>query len=106
MIRKLRERVRIERPVETRDDTGASIQSWQVLATVWADVTPLNGREALMAMQMEDRQSHRVTIRYRTDVTAKMRMIWREETLNIRALRNKDKRRRFLEIDVEQGVAV
>lgn len=39
--------ITIERKTETRDAVGYPVPSWSPLATVWAEVRPLSGREAL-----------------------------------------------------------
>lgn len=102
---KLRERVTIERPVRTPDGAGGADVTWEALATVWAEVVALGGTEAALGERMEARAPHRVTIRFRDDVTAEMRLAWRGGALAIRGLRDPDGRRRWLAINAEGGVA-
>lgn len=104
----LRERVTIERATRSADSSGGSVVSWAPLGhapTVWARVEPLSGGEALQAMRLEARITHRVTLRWRDDVSATMRLVWRARVLNIRAVTNPDERRRYLELLCEEGVA-
>lgn len=71
---KLRHRVVIQRQVETQDSTnGVVIVSWQDVDTVWADISPISGREFITASAEMSDVTTRITIRYRADVTAKMR---------------------------------
>lgn len=72
---KLRHRVVIERPVETQDsDTGAVNVTWQEVATVWAEIAPVSVRDFIAAQTEVSQITTRITIRYRSDVTAKMRV--------------------------------
>jgi len=78
----LRERVTIQAATVSQDTYGEPIETWGNLATnptVWASVGSrasgerfISGGEQLMA-----NVSHTVRIRYRTDVTVKMRLQWR-----------------------------
>ena len=74
-IGKLRHRVTIETPVEGLDHRGQQIDAWITVATVWAEVADLSGREAASARQVYATASVRVTIRHRTGVTTKCRVL-------------------------------
>ena len=101
----LRERVIIEQPVRTPDGAGGADVTWEVLASVWAEVVTLAGTEAMLGARDEARQAHRITIRFRDDVTAQMRLSWRGQALNIRGVRDPDGKRRWLAINAEGGAA-
>lgn len=101
----LRDRVTIEMATRVGDGVGGAASSWIELATVWASVTPLTGREVATGERVEAHQGYRITIRYRNDVTTAMRVIWAGRTLNIRSLADPDGRMRWLELTVEEGVA-
>ena len=102
----LRERVTIEKPVQVAGKAGATKTTWTEVATnVHARVTPLRGQEQVNAMQLSSKVSHRVKLRYRSDVVAEWRIIWDGLTLNIRAVTNPDERRRFTELACDSGVA-
>ena len=76
-VGKLRHRVRVERLDETaRDESGAVVPTWVEVATVWASVDPVGGREALINGQVQANVTHLVLMRLRDDVTAKNRLIW------------------------------
>ena len=104
-VGELRERVTIEEATRVDDGVGGASASWSALATVWASVTPLSGREGTAGGRVEAHQGYRITIRYRDDVTTAMRAIWAGRTLNIRSLADPDGRKRWLELNVEEGVA-
>lgn len=84
---RLRHRVTIQSVTETRDTTtGAIATSWADVATVWAAVEPLSGREFLAAQANQAEVVARILIRYRDDVTAKMRVVAGSKVYNIRAV--------------------
>jgi len=78
----LRERVTIQAATVSQDSYGEPIETWGNIGTnptVWASVGSrasgerfISGGEQVMA-----NVSHTVRIRYRTDVTVKMRLQWR-----------------------------
>lgn len=72
----LRHRVTIEQQSVSRGTDGEEIVSWVELATVWAAVEPLSGREFFAANQIQSELSHRIRMRHRGDVTPKMRVHW------------------------------
>ncbi|MGV8996394.1 MAG: phage head closure protein [Parvibaculaceae bacterium] len=101
----MRERVAIETATRTSDGAGGEVVTWVPLATVWAEVQSLSGTEVTQAERAEARGQYNVTIRFRDDVTAAMRLVWRGQALNIRNVRDGDGRRRSLIIRAEGGVA-
>lgn len=50
-------------------------EHWEPVAMVRASIEALSGREIVSAKQVDARTTHRVTIRYRTDITTRMRVI-------------------------------
>lgn len=70
----LRERVTIEKPVDTQDDIGGTVRTWETVATCWAAVEPLSGREFFAAQQVQASSTTRIRIRFREDITTKMRV--------------------------------
>jgi len=91
------------------DGGGGQTDPWAspvIVATVRARVEPLRGNERLHAMQIEATLTHRVTIRHRPDVTAKMRLKFDNRFLNIRAVIDVQERGRFSHLMCEEGVAI
>lgn len=108
IIGAMRERITLQSATRTLDAGGGAVVSWTPLAFaahVWARIEPLSGGEALQAMRLQARVTHRVRLRWRDDVTAAMRLVWGTRVLNIRAVINPDERRRYLELLCEEGVA-
>lgn len=65
-IGKLDKRVTFQRRSSTLDDYGQQLDAFTDVATVWANVEPLGGREKMMAMAMDSQLTHRVSVRYNT----------------------------------------
>ena len=80
---KLRHRIVISQPAEVSDGAGGVTTTWSTLATVWGSVEPLRGREFLDAAGAQAEVSTRIKIRYRADVTAKMRVVWGTHTYEV-----------------------
>jgi SPP1 family predicted phage head-tail adaptor len=73
---RLRHRVTIQVAAETQNMYGETIQSWSDVATVWAAVEPLRGREYLAATQEQRELTTRITIRWRPGVNPGNRVVW------------------------------
>lgn len=73
---KLRHRVKIQRPIETQNpDTGAiNTLNWEDVATVWAEIAPVSGRELIESSAEASRVTTRIKVRYNRLFTAKMRV--------------------------------
>ncbi len=77
MLGTLRDRVVIQQPTETRNTQGGVTQTWGTLATVWANVKAVpRGDEQIAQGRIAAIGDYDVTIRYRADVTPKMRLSW------------------------------
>jgi len=71
---RLRHQVTLQKPVTNQDTYGQDVATWTDVATVWAGVEPLKGREFYDAQQVNAELSVRVVIRYRSDVAATWRV--------------------------------
>lgn len=82
---KLRHRVEFHSDTPTQDDFGQSIESWTSYMTVWAAIEPLEGRELLLAQQVNAEVTIRVRIRYDSGntVSPEHRVIVGSRTLEI-----------------------
>ena len=102
----LRKRITIQNETSTPDGAGGFVLAWSDVATVWAEIMPLNGREVFVAQQPEGRVTHRVTLRWFSGVTTDMRVVFNSRVFNIRSVLNTDERNQWLELMVEEGGAV
>lgn len=103
MIGKLRQRLTLQKRSETPDAGGGAVLSWTNVADVWAEVIALEGSERVQDMRLADRQSYRVRLRYRTDISAKERFLFKEQIMNIRSVTDVMARGRWLECRCETG---
>lgn len=104
-IGRLRERVTIQSNVSVSDGAGGQTLTWTDLSTVWARVEPLQGKEVVQASQIQGPFTHRIWLRYRTDVGLAMRVLWGLKYMNVRAVVQSEKRA-FTQLLCEEGVAV
>lgn len=84
---KLRHRVRLQAFTTTVDpDTGYRDKAWADVATLWADVAPLSGREFIAAAATQSAVTARITIRHRAGVTNNHRILHGTAIYNIEAV--------------------
>jgi SPP1 family predicted phage head-tail adaptor len=79
----LTQRVVIEQPGTARDDYGERPITWLPVATRWACITPLTGRELWNAQQVQPDVTHNVSLRYMRGITPKMRINYGGRILQI-----------------------
>lgn len=72
----LTERVTLQSRTVTKDAYGQDVITWTDIATVWARVRALRGREFFAAAAVQQEQSIKAVIRQRTDVDATCRLVW------------------------------
>jgi len=102
---RLPHRVRIERQSETLDSVGQLEDSWSLVAVVAARVEPLTSREIQSGEAANMQTSHRITIRYLSDITTDMRVIFNARTLQIIGIRNVEERNVYQELTCLEGPA-
>lgn len=71
-----------------RDQGGATDASWSTLATVYAKVAPLRGRELIAAQQVASEVTGTIQIRYRADlsITSADRVLYGSRAYDILAV--------------------
>ena len=73
---------------QVTNKSGITKEAWVVAFTCWAMVEPLAGREFWQAAAVNRQDEQRITIRYRKDVDAAMRIRFREKTFDITSIVN------------------
>jgi SPP1 family predicted phage head-tail adaptor len=79
-------RITFQTFTEARDSFGEPIKTWANLAsvpTVWARVSPLSGREVFAGDQILGVADVEFEIRYRSDITVEMRVVYANENYDI-----------------------
>lgn len=82
----LRQRVTIQYKTVTKDAYGQEVITWTDLATVWASVEPLSGREFMEGRQETAEVNTRIRIRQRTGIEPEQRAVWGSVIYNILAV--------------------
>lgn len=95
-------RATLEEPVETPDGIGGVARVFVPRVTLWARLEPLRGIERGEAQAAQATVGHRLTIRWRGDVTAAMRFVIEGRIYPVTATYDPDGRRRNLVCLVEE----
>ena len=101
MIGDLKHRVTFQKSVLTPDGGGGFIEVWQSIDSnpvVYAAIMPLSGREQLRFHQLESTVTHRIVIRYRSDITTALRIVRNDVIYDIVSVTDKDGKGVYLEI--------
>ncbi len=101
---RLRHRLTLQQETRTTDQAGGYTRGWQNVADLWAEITPLSGKEKLFAGQLQSEITHKIIVRYRSGVTAGMRFIYESRAFNIRYVSNVSEADEMLEILAQEGV--
>jgi SPP1 family predicted phage head-tail adaptor len=100
---KLRHLVALYAPTDGIDSFGDnSGLAFTQVATVGASIEPLVGRELMYAQAMRSDVTHKVTMRYRSDINAKWQMTWNGRTFECGPTLNEDLRGVMMTISVTE----
>jgi SPP1 family predicted phage head-tail adaptor len=100
---KLRHRVTVEQLTAAQNTFGEEEPRWVTVATRWASIDPLSGRELFAAQQIYAEATHQVRLRYLADLTPKMRLTYRGRVFDIQSIRNPEERRELLDLIVTEA---
>lgn len=102
-VGKLDQRVTFETLVET-DDSGSLVQTWAGTSppdTVFAEVLSQRGGESFEAARVNARETVRVRVRYRSDITTNHRLVWRSQNYSIKYVDHSARRDGYLWLTAE-----
>lgn len=101
---RMNKRVTLQSVSRDEDGQGGFTEEWIDGDTIWASIEPLKGWERMQAQQLENPITHKVMIRYRSGVTADMRLIYGDRVLGVKEVINLDEDNAFLRLMcVESG---
>lgn len=100
---RLRHSITIEQPVESQDDYGSTVTTWEPMATVRAEVKAIQGREYWAAQSTQSETTHQVRLRYVAGVTTKMRVSWDGALLDIESVIPDERKRELTLMCVEKA---
>lgn len=80
----LRELITFRRQANAKNpETGGLERAWSTLASEWAEVKSLNGREQVIGNTLQGVSTFQITVRYRTDLEPNDQVLWNGRELNI-----------------------
>ncbi len=92
----LRHRVSLEQRSAAADGAGGEAVTWTKRADLWARVEPVSADERPVAGHVAGIVTHRITLRWRDDVTGLMRVTWHGRIFRVLAVRDPDETQRYL----------
>ncbi len=92
----LRHRVEIQKLTSVYDEWGDPTEEWATIATAWAAVEPVSGREYWAAATVRAEATVKVTLRYIPGITPQHRLLFRGEIYDIKSVINTETRNREL----------
>lgn len=101
----LRRRVTIQKQVPSKDSEGLPIIMWLNVATVYAAIEPLRGREFFQAGAEISEVNTRIRIRYLSGVLPNMRVLYGSRIFNVRTSIDIDDRHREMHLMCQEVVA-
>lgn len=74
----LRHKVQLQQPITTQNPvTGEPEVTWTTIANPWAQIVPMSAREFFTAGAEQSEVRGRIVIRYRGEIDATMRILYR-----------------------------
>jgi len=104
---KLDQRITLQTFTEADDGIGGKTKAWANLASVpavWAKVSHKGGLEVLSEGRTNATSKTIFTIRNRTDLDERMRVVWGSENYDVRNINRMGGRALYLDIEAERGV--
>lgn len=95
---RLDKRVTLQSATTARDGHGQPLETWSDIATVWAAIDPIRGREYFAAQQFAAETTHKVTIRHRSGISPKNRVLFGSRVFRIESVINPHERGERLEL--------
>ncbi|MGQ3051101.1 MAG: phage head closure protein [Roseateles sp.] len=94
-------RVSLQQPVSTQDALGQPVPGWTEVAPLWASIRHLNGMESIKADANISTVRASVRLRYRTGVTAGMRIVHGSTVYLVRAVLPDEATRQWVDLACE-----
>lgn len=100
----LRHQITIQSRSTSQDATGGQVDTWSTVATVWAAIEPLQGREFFAAQQVQAETSVRIRMRYLAGVLPSMRVVFDSTIYDIKDVIDPEMKHRELHLMCSTGV--
>ena len=94
-----RHRVKVQKFSTVRDVTGEELEVWADVATRWAYVEALHGKEAYDSNIESVAESYKIRMRYEPSLlTAERRIVFKGKNLDIETVINVDEANKYYEV--------
>ena len=105
-IGKMRYRIKVENPTNTRDAGGGLSQTYTPVTFIYANIMPTNANSSYRQGIVQEKVTHELTIRYMKNIGTNSRISFGSRLFDIKGIINVDERSRFLKLLCEEGVAI
>ncbi|KKK75960.1 hypothetical protein LCGC14_2868490 [marine sediment metagenome] len=95
---KLRHRIELQSVGRAKADDGQSIETFTTYATVWADIKPMRGAEAIEAQQQSGQNWFKITVRYNASINIKDRIAFKSRVFEVNYALDFEERKIFQEL--------
>lgn len=99
-IGKMNRRIDIVEAGQISDGAGGFEDSFIVIKTVWGDIRTVGGREYIQAKQAQAEITHKVTMRYTSEINHSNLLSFNGNKYDIQYIINIDEENKFLELHV------
>lgn len=100
----LSDRVQLLRKMTTSESEGGAVAVYSPIATVWARVRQLTARQAFADDARGQMVSHAVVLRFRTDLKAGDRVVYRGRILEIEGVADINGRQAYVSLQCAERV--
>lgn len=98
-------RINLQSQIDVADGAGGATSSWALVATLWANVQPGEGREFWEQKKLTPTLSHVIELRYYASITPSMRFVYDSRIFKILAVVDPDETQTTLQCYCEEEVA-
>lgn len=105
----LNHRIRFQQATTVQDSLGAPKRVWTDVATVWADIQSLTGRDLVIAQRISNEISHQITVRYQAifsdpKTVSAYRGLYRSRVFQIHAALNEGEQDVLVTLYASEGI--
>lgn len=100
MTRAMHQKITCRAQVLGSISAGEQQESWQDIATVWAEVIAKSGDVTLSARQTHIAATYKIRVRYQDKLLATRNILWQGLAYRVVSLLNPDNRKHILEFEM------
>ena len=101
-IGSLNKRILLQYEEKTSDGMGGFTSEWKEGGAVWAAIWPVSANEQIQAMQNIMTISHRIRIRYRSDIKPYWRIQFKDRYFEIKSIVDPNEKHAILDLMVKE----